>query len=128
MKDDGTTADDGGEDDTEGDGGSGVAIACGPSCSSRHGATASEISNIVYVADATDLGRGEGLFDYLGPAIERLLAFRATKTLDVWGVETTASSKKRPSTLLVVFRGIDEKGMWKQRNNGRVPHQQCWHR
>ena len=65
----------------------------------------------MYVADATDLGRGEGLFDYLGPAIERLLAFRATKTLDVWGVETTASSRKRPSTLLVVFRGIDEKGM-----------------
>ena len=64
---------------------------------------------IVYVADATDLGRGEGLFDYLGPVIEQLLAFRATKTLDVWGVETT--SKKRPSTLLVVFRGIDEKGM-----------------
>ena len=31
--------------------------------------------------------------------------------MDVWGVETTASSKKRPSTLLVVFRGIDEKGM-----------------
>lgn len=119
VKDDGTTADGDGEDDTEGDGGSGVAIAC-PSCSSRHGATASEISstvvacggNIVYVADATDLGRGEGLFDYLGPAIERLLAFRATKTLDVWGVETTTtSSKKRPSTLLVVFRGIDEKRM-----------------
>jgi hypothetical protein len=119
VKDDGTPANGDGEDDTEGDGGgSGVAIAC-PSCSSRHGATASEISstvvacggNIVYVADAVDVGRGEGLFDYLGPAIERLLAFQATKTCDVWGVETTTSNNKRPSTLLVVFRGIDEKGM-----------------
>ena len=77
-----------------------MAIAC-PSCSSRHGATASEISssvvacggNIVYVADAIDLGQGEGLFDYLVLVIERLLAFHATKTLDVWGVETTASQR-----------------------------------
>ena len=92
------------EEEEEGEGGSGVAIAC-PPCSSRHGATASEVSStvvacggtVVYVADAVDLGRGEGLFDYLGPALERLLAFRAS----------TASERRRPSTLLVVFRGIE---------------------
>ena len=84
---------------------SGVAIAC-PPCSSRHGATASEVSStvvacggtVVYVADAVDLGRGEGLFDYLGPALERLLAFRAAAA--------AAPGRRRPSTLLVVLRGV----------------------
>jgi len=92
------------EGEEEEEGGSGVAIAC-PPCSPRHGATASEVSStvvacggtVVYVADAVDLGRGEGLFDYLGPALERLLAFRAS----------AASERRRPSTLLVVFRGIE---------------------
>lgn len=90
----------------ESDGGSGVAIAC-PPCSSRYGATASEITStvvacggtVVFVADKVDLGRGEGLFDYLGPAVERLLAFRTDE-------------QHRPSTLIVVFNGVtDEREM-----------------
>ena len=69
------------ENSDEEDGGSGVAIACPPSS----GSTVSEVCStvvacggtVVYVADPVDLGRGEGLFDNFGPAIERLLASRA---------------------------------------------------
>ena len=95
----------------ESDGGSGVAIACPPCGSAKTGASASEVSStvvacggtIVYVADTADLGRGEGLFDYLAPALERLLAFRAM-------VEKSESEtlKNRPSTLIVVFNDVKE--------------------
>lgn len=95
----------------ESDGGSGVAIACPPCGSAKTGASASEVSStvvacggtIVYVADTVDLGRGEGLFDYLAPALERLLAFRAM-------VEKSESEtlKNRPSTLIVVFNDVKE--------------------
>lgn len=97
-------ADDPAAADDDDDGGSGVAVAC-PACSSpKSGASASEVAStvvacggtVVYVADAVDLGRGEGLFDYLGPALERLLAFRASP----------ASFGRRPSTLVVAFRGV----------------------
>lgn len=93
----------------ESDGGSGVAIAC-PNCS-RNGATASEVSStvvscggtVVFVADSVDLGRGEGLFDYLGPALERLLAFR---TMAESEDSDLANWKHRPSTLVVVFNRV----------------------
>ncbi|KAL3762077.1 hypothetical protein ACHAW5_002590 [Stephanodiscus triporus] len=120
--------DDDDDDDGGGGGGTGVAIAC-PPCSSRFGATASVISStvvacggtVVYVADAVDLGRGEGLFDYLGPALERLLAFRASTAEAAASSSSSSSSSssggasllpserrhRRPSTLVVVFRGID---------------------
>jgi len=89
----------------ESDGGSGVAIACPPCLGPKDGATASEVSStviacggtIVYVADMVDLGRGEGLFDYLGPAVERLLAYRAN---------SESTIRQRPSTLIVVFNGV----------------------
>ena len=92
------------------DGGSGVAIAC-PNCS-RNEATASEVSStvvacggtIVYVADSVDLGRGEGLFDYLGPSIERLLAFRTMAESE--DTDIPKHWKHRPSTLIVVFNGV----------------------
>ena len=93
-------------EEDESDGGSGVAIACPPCLARRSGATASEVAStvvacggtVVYVADAVDLGRGEGLFDYLGPAVERLLANRAEGSL----------LKHRPSTLVVVFNGVTD--------------------
>lgn len=93
------------EENDDEEGGSGVAIAC-PQCSGS-GATASEVSStvvacggtVVYVADMVDLGRGEGLFDYLGPAVERLLAFRAMSEEGEDGIV------QRPSTLIVVFNG-----------------------
>lgn len=89
-------------------GGSGVAIACPPSL----GSTVSEVCStvvacggtVVYVADPVDLGRGEGLFDNLGPAIERLLASRAHATAAKEG-ESTSEALSRPSTLIVVFSG-----------------------
>mmetsp|Transcript_21170 Transcript_21170/g.43050 ORF Transcript_21170/g.43050 Transcript_21170/m.43050 type:complete len:581 (-) Transcript_21170:317-2059(-) len=99
------------DDDDEGSdadgGGSGVAIAC----PSRGEATVSEVSStvvacggtVVYVADEVDLGRGEGLFDALGPAVERLLAARAAAESGDGGGGTTL--KHRPSTLIVVFTG-----------------------
>ena len=96
----------------ESDGGSGVAIAC-PTCgSTKTGASASEVSStvvacggtVVYVADMVDLGRGEGLFDYLGPALERLLAFRALAEQS-----ESETLKNRPSTLIVVFNGVETK-------------------
>ena len=115
--------DDGEEEEDAEEGGSGVAIAC-PTCSSRHGATASEVSStvvacggtVVYVADMVDLGRGEGLFDYLGPAIERLLAFRAmiddfiNRHRHVGGFQHIIEKplKNRPSTLIVVFDGFHD--------------------
>ncbi|KAL7550082.1 hypothetical protein ACHAWF_013315 [Thalassiosira exigua] len=107
-----------GGDDSDEDGGAGVAVAC-PTCASpRRGASASEVSStvvacggtVVYVADAVDLGRGEGLFDYLGPALERLLAFRANraKADDADGDGDGAEGwKSRPSSLIVVFDGVD---------------------
>lgn len=105
-----------GDDDDEG--GSGVAIAC-PSCTSpKRGATASEVTStvvacggtVVYVADMVDLGRGEGLFDYFGPALERLLAMR-TMALDI-EEESEGAVRHRPSTLIVVFNGVtDEREM-----------------
>jgi hypothetical protein len=95
------------EENDDEEGGSGVAIAC-PSCNPKAGASASEISStvvacggtVVYVADVVDLGRGEGLFDYLGPALERLLAARST---------AEEGSLHRPSTLIVVFNGLKNK-------------------
>ena len=95
------------EENDDEEGGSGVAIAC-PPCIPKAGASASEISStvvacggtVVYVADVVDLGRGEGLFDYLGPAVERLLAARAT---------AEEGSLHRPSTLIVVFNGMKNK-------------------
>ena len=56
---------------------------------------------MVYVADPVDLGRGEGLFDYMGPALERLLAFRAMAEEG-----ESEALKHRPSTLIVVFNGV----------------------
>ena len=99
-------ATDGDESDAE-HGGSGVAIAC-PAAT----ATVSEVSStvvacggtVVYVADAVDLGRGEGLFDSLGPAIERLLAARAMAETEE-GAANAPSLRNRPSTLIVVFSG-----------------------
>ena len=94
----------------ESDGGAGVAIACPECISTKTGASASEVSStvvacggtVVYVADMIDLGRGEGLFDYLGPAIERLLAFRAMAEKS-----ESETLKNRPSTLIVVFNGVE---------------------
>lgn len=99
------------EENDDEEGGSGVAIACPQCAGARSGATASEVSStvvacggtVVYVADAVDLGRGEGLFDYLGPAVERLLAFRA---ISESGEEGSISTIHRPSTLIVVFNGV----------------------
>ncbi|KAL7461005.1 hypothetical protein ACHAXS_001442 [Conticribra weissflogii] len=101
-------ADDDEASDADDDGGgSGVAIAC----PSRGEATVSEVSStvvacggtVVYVADEVDLGRGEGLFDALGPAVERLLAARAAAER---GDEACGTSlAHRPSTLIVVFTG-----------------------
>eukprot|EP00580_Thalassiosira_gravida_P020834 CAMPEP_0201678108 /NCGR_PEP_ID=MMETSP0494-20130426/45561_1 /ASSEMBLY_ACC=CAM_ASM_000839 /TAXON_ID=420259 /ORGANISM="Thalassiosira gravida, Strain GMp14c1" /LENGTH=581 /DNA_ID=CAMNT_0048161217 /DNA_START=74 /DNA_END=1819 /DNA_ORIENTATION=+ len=97
------------------DGGSGVAIAC-PTCSSpKLGASTSEVAStvvacggtVVYVADMVDLGRGEGLFDYFGPALERMLAIRAM-ALNAEEEEGT-TLKPRPSTLIVVFKGLTDK-------------------
>lgn len=98
----------------ESDGGSGVAIACPPCSAAKYGASASEVSStvvacggtVVYVADAIDLGRGEGLFDYLGPAVERLLAFRA-----IAESSNGESIQHRPSTLIVVFNGVKKSEM-----------------
>jgi len=83
-----------GDEDEEG---SGVAVAC-PDV----GASVSEVSStvvacggtVVYVADPVDLGRGEGLFDTLGPAVERVLAARAQE-----------EGGHSPSTLIVVIDG-----------------------
>ena len=94
----------------ESDGGAGVAIACPECISTKTGASASEVSStvvacggtVVYVADMVDLGRGEGLFDYFGPAIERLLAFRAMAEKS-----ESETLKNRPSTLIVVFNGVE---------------------
>jgi hypothetical protein len=110
-----------GEDDENGIGGSGVAIAC-PPCTSRSGASVSEIcatvvacgGSVVYVADSVDLGRGEGLFHHLGPALERLLAFRVQRVSasSADGQEEPVSSSHRPSTLIVVMNGVkDEREM-----------------
>lgn len=124
-----TNKENGDEDDhLSGGGGSGVAIAC-PPCysysssssysrnggSKKHGsASVSEIcatvvacgGSIVYVADSVDLGRGEGLFHHLGPALERLLAFRASSSSSGEG------GPHRPSTLIVVMNGVkDEREM-----------------
>lgn len=106
----------GGDDDDSTTGGSGVAIACPPCALSRNGASVSEISatvvacggSVVYVADIVDLGRGEGLFHHLGPALERLLAFRASSSSGSDGPD-----HRRPSTLIVVMNGVkdDEREM-----------------
>jgi len=98
--------DDSPEDDSEADGGSGLAVACPPCLSTRLGATASEVTStvvacggtVVFVADQVDLGRGEGLFDYLGPAVEQLLASRSDGS----------DKHRRPSTLVVVFNGVTD--------------------
>jgi len=97
------------ENSDEEDGGSGVAIACPPSS----GSTVSEVCStvvacggtVVYVADPVDLGRGEGLFDRLGPAIERLLASRAQAAAAQEGESTSSVALSRPSTLIVAFSG-----------------------
>lgn len=99
-----------GDDDVadDEDGGSGVAIACPSNI-----ATVSEVSStvvacggtVVYVADPVDLGRGEGLFDSFGPAIERLLAARAMAETEE-GKEAMPYLRNRPSTLIVVFSGV----------------------
>mmetsp|Transcript_460 Transcript_460/g.904 ORF Transcript_460/g.904 Transcript_460/m.904 type:complete len:585 (+) Transcript_460:267-2021(+) len=94
--------------------GSGVAIACPPCLTSRRGATASEVTStvvacggtVVYVADRVDLGRSEGLFDYLGPALERLLAFRKM-ALEI-EEQSGGAYEHRPSTLIVVFNGVSD--------------------
>ncbi|KAL3757589.1 hypothetical protein ACHAWU_006768 [Discostella pseudostelligera] len=112
-----------GEADENGIGGSGVAIAC-PPCTSRSGASVSEIcatvvacgGSVVYVADSVDLGRGEGLFHHLGPALERLLAFRSQRvgasSTDGQDEASALSSTHRPSTLIVVMNGVkDEREM-----------------
>ena len=91
-------------------GGSGVAIACPPASG-----TVSEVCStvvacggtVVYVADPVDLGRGEGLFHNLGPAIERLLASRAQAAATAEEGGKVALS--RPSTLIVVFSGTSTK-------------------
>mmetsp|Transcript_39686 Transcript_39686/g.95455 ORF Transcript_39686/g.95455 Transcript_39686/m.95455 type:complete len:575 (+) Transcript_39686:118-1842(+) len=90
-------------EDDDSDGGSGVAVAC-PTCGSASEVGSTVVAcggTVVYVADPVDLGRGEGLFDYLGPAVERLLAFRA---MAEEGESETL--KNRPSTLVVVFNGV----------------------
>ncbi|KAL3776882.1 hypothetical protein ACHAWO_012097 [Cyclotella atomus] len=101
-------------DEHEDSGGSGVAIAC-PS----NTATVSEVCStvvacggtVVYVADAVDLSRGEGLFDSFAPAIERLLVSRAKAEN-----EEGSLVKNRPSTLIVVFsQAANDKDVVEQR-------------
>ena len=90
-----------------------MAIASPPCTSPSHGARASKLVSaivscitVVYIADAVDLGRVEGLFEYLGPALERLLAFR-TMALGIES-EGDGTLRHRPSTLIVVFCAVTD--------------------
>lgn len=59
---------------------------------------------IVYVADATDLDRGEGLFDTLAPALERYLASCADEAEGGLG---SLAQADRKAALVVVVDGAD---------------------
>jgi hypothetical protein len=74
--------------------------------------------NIVYVASLEDLSRGEGLFDKLAPAMEKILNEPASSVVDptnplanvqavLAGAQTSSGEQKkpRPRTLIVVVEG-----------------------
>jgi hypothetical protein len=73
----------------------GVCMALTPSSTAEVASTAVACGgNIVYYADDDDLSRGEGLFDSLGPAMERILNEKMTQTASLIVVSNNPSSTK----------------------------------
>jgi len=74
---------------------SGVCMALTPSSIAEVASTAVACGgNIVYYADDVDLSRGEGLFDSLGPAMERILNEEMTQTSSLIVVSNNPSATK----------------------------------
>lgn len=73
----------------------GVCMALTPPSTAEVASTAVACGgNIVYYADDDDLSRGEGLFDSLGPAMERILNEEMTQTSSLIVVSNDPSSTK----------------------------------
>lgn len=96
-----------GEDEMEEEGDENVGIAV---ANPLPGASVNEVAatvqacggNILYVVSSDDLLRGEGLFDNLAPALERILNQVDDKEDEEEGVEEVANEKKIKNLIVVV--------------------------
>lgn len=92
---------------------SGLALAQPASCAETASAATVCGGTLLYYPDRTDLQRGEGLFDTLAPAMEKLLAIGGTSSLyvliDEASDEATVRSKLEQAAASVVPNLISER-------------------
>lgn len=93
----------------------GIAVACPPVDASAVDAAATVLAcsgNVVYVADGTDLLRGECLWDHLAPSIERLLATQMSDSAAAAAAavkDEDSTDKSAKSALVVVMKDATTK-------------------